>query len=885
MKKLLFLLCIVIASLSLLAQAPARMPANGNARQAPPAIGHVYGKLVDSSGKSIGAASVVFLQNRFDTATKKSKEILLKGTSTQANGDFSMEELPVMGSLKIMFSATGYQPFTQTVSFMPAGNGQNNRPAPAAGNGSMSFDKNLGKVMLKTDVQQLQGITVVSTNSRLRMDIDKKVFNVDKNIVTAGGTGLDVMRNVPSVNVDIDGNISLRNATPQLFVDGRPTTLTLEQIPADAIESVEVITNPSAKYDASGGGAGILNVVLKKNKRTGYNGNLRAGIDRLGAVNGGVDFNARQGKVNFFGSLNVNQRKSNTEGSVSRLNIADNPQTLINQLNDDQSKGRFIFARAGLDYFITNRTTLSLAAFRMNAKFKPNELISIATDSMFSTGTIKSYSERTSPGDRAFNGRGLSFGMKHLFAKEGEEWTADANYFSGDRTNSNLYSTNFFTNGAGSSVNRTLMQKILSGGNDQNLILQTDYIKPVSTKSKLETGLRAQLREFENNNSNYYLNSNTNDYVLIPSTTGNYINQDYVYAAYVSWTSSIKKFGYKVGLRAESSSYEGELMETKQKFSNSYPVSLFPSVFLSQKLSEKDELQASFTRRINRPNFFQLIPFADYTDELNITQGNPDLVPEFTASTEMSYSKTFNKNNNFLASIYYKKTDDLITRYLVKGENPFTSKEAIINTYINAASSQSYGTELTSQNFLNKWLDITTNVNIYNGSIKTDQSSGNSLWSWFGKFNSNFKLPSEFTVQLSATYQSKTILTPGSGGGFGGPPGARGGSGGGPGGGGGFGQAQSAAQGYIEPSYGIDLAVRKNFLKNNALSATLSVSDIFRTRNFNQYSESAFFIQNYNRLRDPQMVRLTLAYRFGKVDATLFKRKNMRSEEGSMQGM
>jgi len=139
------------------------------------------------------------------------------------------------------------------------------------------------------------------------------------------------------------------------------------------------------------------------------------------------------------------------------LNIADNPQTLINQLNDDQSKGRFIFARAGLDYFITNRTTLSLAGFRMNAKFKPNELISIATDSLYNTGTIKSYSERTSPGDRAFNGRGLSFGMKHLFPKEGEEWTADANYFSGDRTNSNLYTTNYFTGEAGSSVNRTLM--------------------------------------------------------------------------------------------------------------------------------------------------------------------------------------------------------------------------------------------------------------------------------------------------------------------------------------------------------------------------------------------------------------------------------------------
>ncbi|MEJ7677325.1 MAG: outer membrane beta-barrel protein [Segetibacter sp.] len=161
--------------------------------------------------------------------------------------------------------------------------------------------------------------------------------------------------------------------------------------------------------------------------------------------------------------------------------------------------------------------------------------------------------------------------------------------------------------------------------------------------------------------------------------------------------------------------------------------------------------------------------------------------------------------------------------------------------------------------------------------------SQNSLWSWFGKFNSNFKLPANFTMQLSATYQSKTNLTPGGGGGFGGPPGARGGAGGGPGGGpGGFGQAQSAAQGYIRPFYGVDIAVKKSFLKNNAASATLSFSDIFRTRKTDQHSESQYFIQDYSRLRDPQMVRLTLAYRFGKIDATLFKRKN--NDTGTQTG-
>ncbi|MEJ7739399.1 MAG: TonB dependent receptor [Chitinophagaceae bacterium] len=872
MKQLFLLTLVTIFSLSLTAQLPAGLPANGG--KAPSNIGHIYGKVVDESGKGISDVSIILLESRLDTLAKKSREILLKGMSTSNNGEFSLEDLPVAGTLKLQISATGYKASEQAVSFRPA-----------AGGSMPSFQKNLGKVTLITDVSQLQTVTVTANTSGLKMDIDKKVFNVDKNIVSSGGTALDVMKNVPSVNVDIDGNVALRNATPQIFVDGRPTTLTLEQIVADAIESVEVITNPSAKYDASGGGAGILNIVLKKNRKTGYNGNIRAGIDKRGAVNSGVDFNARQGKINLFGSVNFNQMKGRTTGTTNRLNIADTPQTFINQVNNNRTNGAFTFARAGLDYFVTNRTTLSLAGFRVHGEFKPSEFISINSDSLYTGGTLKTYNERIAAGNRSvFDGKGLTFGLKHLFPKEGEELSVDANYFSGQNENRSFYTTNYYSGGAGTAVTGTERQRILGSGNDQNIILQTDYVNPLSATFKLETGLRAAFRSRENNNNNYLFSDLANDYVLIPSATSNYKNNDNVYAAYASITSSIKNFGYKIGLRAESSNYSGELTGSGQKFSYTYPVSLFPSIFLSQKLKNSQQLQASITRRVNRPNFFQLMPFVDYTDPLNITKGNPDLVPEFTSSMELSYSKTFKRNNTFLASLYYKKTDNLITRYLDKGINPITGQEAIINTYINANSGQSYGTELTTQIFATTWWDFTANVNLYNSKINTGEAkdaSQNNMWSWFGKFNNNFKLPANFSMQLSAMYQSKTNLTPGGGGGFGGPPGARGGSGGGPGGGGGFGQAQSASQGYIQSYYAVDIAVKKSFLKNNAASATLSFSDIFRTRQTNQHSESAYFIQDYSRLRDPQMVRLTLAYRFGKIDANLFKRKTQT--DGGMQ--
>ncbi len=879
MKKFLVLSTALFFSFISMAQFPGAAPASKTSQQPAPNIGHIYGKVVDSLGKPMTDVTVLLLQNKFDTITKKRKEVLVKGISTKSSGDFSFSDLPVFGQLKIKISATGYSTYEQAISFqMKIDNGsvqKGNSADPSQAMAAMSnalnaFDKDLGNIKLNIDIKQMQAVTVTASKSALRMDIDKKVFSVDKNIVSAGGTAIDVMKNVPSVQVDIDGNVTLRNAPPQLYIEGRPTTLSLDQIPADAIESVEVITNPSAKYDASGGNAGILNIILKKNKKSGYNGNIRTGVDKYGAVNGGADINIRQNKFNFSASVNGNQMKSKTTGTTDRLNFVENPQTQINQVNQNTTNGGFVFGRVGLDYFLTNRTTLSLGAIKVHGEFSPEEIISIRTDTLQNAGIKNSYNERTTKGKRNFNANGLQLGFKQLFPKEGEELTADLNFFSGKNAGNSLYSTDYFTNVNGSKTGN-LLQKVLNNGRNQFLTVQSDYVLPFKkNKSKIETGLRVQLRKLSNDNYNYILNTGTNTYDLIQNATSNYKNTDNVYAGYVSFSSSIKDFGYKLGLRAESSAYEGSLTNTNQKFSNSYPVSLFPSVFLSQKLKNKQEVQFSYTRRINRPNFFQLLPFTDYTDPLNITKGNSNLVPEFTSSFEASYTKNFKGNNTFLTSIYYKQSINLITRYQDKQFDVVIGNEVLINTYINANSSKTYGAEFTSTNTLTKWWDMTSNINIYNSKINTDNIAGKSqdaITSWFGKINNNFKLPKEFTVQLSGTYQSKTNLPISQNSGFG-PP---------------MMQSQSASQGYIKPSYGVDLAIKKTFLKNNVASATLSFNDIFKTRRQQQYSYSDYFQQNYDRLRDPQMIRLTFTYRFGKMDLSLFKRKNLKGD-GGMQG-
>ena len=819
---------------------------------------HLFGKLTDNEGRSVGQATVLLMQSKTDSFTKKSKQILNKSTVSRANGDFSFEDLSLKGKYTLKISSVGFKPYELSVSFFGK-NADGTMQAP-------SSEKDLGKIKLAADAQDLQGVTVVASTPAVKLSADKKIFNVEKNIMSAGGTGVDVMRNVPSVNVDIDGNITMRNSAPQLLVDGRPTTLTLDQIPADAIESVEVITNPSAKYDASGGGAGILNIVLKKNKKTGYNGNVRAGVAKRGALNGGFDFNVRQNKLNFSASLNGNQNKEHTTGTTERTSLLTVPETVTSQTNLNTTHGGFLFAKAGLDYFATNRTTFSLSGIRMHGEFNPYESINISTDSLYNSGKMNFLSQRLTTGNREFNGKGLTFGFKHTFPLKGEELTVDANYFGGKNKNNSSYITDYLNSDG--SINNTELQTATGSGSDKNYTIQSDYVLPLSKTSKLEAGVRAAIRDRVSANNNYLYSDSAKDYLIIPSATNDYKNADRVYAAYATYSNSMKDFSYKLGLRAERSDYTGTLTNLGQTFKNSYPVSLFPSVFVSQKLNNRQELQLSYSRRVNRPNFFQLIPYTDYTDKLNITRGNPNLVPEFTQSFELSYLKTFQKNSTFLGSLYYKHTDNLITRYLSQETDAVSGNPVLINTYINANSSYTAGAEGTVLNTINRWWDISTNLNVYNSKINTANvtTSQAALWSMFGKFNSNFKLPSNFAVQFTTTYQSKTNLPVSSGGGgMGGP----------------MMQSQSSSQGYIKPSWGMDIAVKKSFLKNNAASVSLSMTDIFRSRTNTQYSSSDYFTQRYSRLRDPQLFKLNFAYRFGKIDVSLFNRKSNGGDNGA----
>ena len=840
-------------------------------------VGRMYGKIVDSiTGKSIDAVSIQLIQNKYDSLAKKRKDVIIGGMLTSSNGDFSLDKVPLFGPLKLKITAIGFTTFEQAVSFqikMPAAGA-----ASSAGGFDMSamlnaVDKDLGNIKLQVDAKLLSEVTVSSSKPLFQLGIDRKIYNVEKDVVAAGGTAVDVMKNIPSLTVDLDGNVALRNSAPQIFVDGRPTTMQLDQIPADAIESVEIITNPSAKFDASGGTAGILNVVLKKTKKVGYNGGIRTNIDSRAKVGFGGDFNIRQNKVNVFGSAFFNQRKSISTGNTERYNILDNPTTVLFQDDYNVSKSVFGFGRAGFDYLVDNRNTITANFSFVRGMFEPFNTSDLLVDSLYSVKT-SSYTERIANIEGKFRRLGSQLSYKHNFPKAGREITADATFNSSKNENSNNIVTDYY-NYSTNNIRNSSTQQQNGTGNGKNLVLQTDFTNPLSDKSKIEMGLRASFNKANSTNAFYTVNS-SGQLILQPSSQIDYESNDHVLAGYATFTNKIKEFGYQLGLRAESSGYEGELLKTNEKFSNKFPISFFPSVFISQKMKKDQEVQLNYTRRINRPNFFQLSPFTDSSDFLNLSKGNPGLNPEFTNSIEFSYQKIFKNKDNFLASIYYKNTNGLITRFQELFTSPVNGKDFVLNTYINANSSYVTGLEMTMKNKVTKFWEVTSNVNLFTSKIDIDipnQPEQDQFMSWFGKLNNTFKLPKNFTVQLSGEYQSKSILPPGTGGGGRGMGGFMG-----------FGQS-SSAQGYVRSNYFVDAGIKFEFLKSKAASVSLNINDIFRSRRSYIHSESLYFLQDVFRRRDPQILRLNFSLRFGKFDASLFKRKNMKGEREGMNNM
>lgn len=851
-------------------------------------IGRLYGKVVDESGKGVELSTVQLFGKKFNPATRTLVDTMWAGQLTESNGDFNLEKLPVIGEFELVISFLGYTEVRRKVDFglkmpempkgdsgsmpnMNAGPPRTGATPPSGGfpgggfpnMSGMNFEKDLGNIKLVEGATALKEVVVTGQVSTTTLALDRKAYRVDKDLTAAGGTAQDALKNVPSLSVDLDGNVSLRNGSPQIFLDGRPTTLSLDQIPANDIETVEVITNPSAKFDAGGGAAGIVNIVLKKEKKVGYNGNLRIGGDSRGGYNFGADINARQGKWNVFASAMYNQNKGRGEGETIRNNFFGAPFSTVTQDSRTNMNGLFANGRMGVDYFIDNRNTLTFSGMVMRGKFRPGDEITTTTDLLFPGNTLTNSYVRSSDQNRNFRNLGASLQFKHLFPKKGAEWTADLNYnrvrFEGGSNYLTIYDTGIESR-----------EKQESLGRGSFITVQTDFINPINEHTKIEGGLKATMRDNRNDNANFVFNNPENDWTQISQISDHYKFDDDVYAAYIQASHQRGNWGIQAGLRAESSFYKGALTDRDSSFTIAYPISLFPSVFLTRKLNEGgDQVQLAYTRRVNRPNFFQTMPFTDFTDSLNLRRGNPTLLPEFTNSLELSYQNIFSSGHNLLVSVYYKQASNLIAAYQFTEYDENLGKEVVVTSYANGDNAAAYGVELTMKNSFFGWLDLTHNVNVYQQEVdatNVESALKVSRMSAFVKETVQVKLPKGFSLQFNGEYRTKASFTPVTNNdpfrGGGGMP------------------SQNTAQGYTKSYWFVDASVRKDFLKNQA-SLTLSVQDVFASRKMGSYTTTDFFNQDVFRIMNPQLVRLNFSYRFGKMDTSLFTRKNNRM---NMQG-
>jgi len=820
-------------------------------------MGHFYGKVVDQNNKGLEGITLQLKGNKFDPATKKATEAILGTMLSASNGDFSFENLSVMGNFKLVVTGVGYKKLEKEISFnVKMGAGQNMQDMLAM------VDKDLGNIKIEEAVNNLKDVTVTSTaKPQFEMGIDRKIFNVEKNLTSQGQTAVEVMKSIPNLNVDIDGNVTLRNATPTLLIDNRPTTLTMDQIPADIIERVEIITNPSAKYDATGGNAGILNIVLKKNRKNGYNGGIRAGLDMRGKFNGGGDMNLRDNKFNFSLNANVNGRKSISSSVNDRQILGSTFPTNIETINNSTGNGSFNFYRAGADYFADNRNTFSLYANIMQGGMASTGTQTI--DSIINSNT-KNYSLANSSKFNFLN-KGAQLSYKHLFADKGHELSADFNYNEADNDNWSIINSSI------------LNQRSAGKGNNKNYSFNLDYAREFKNEMKFEAGVKYNDRTEYNKRDQF-----RND-ILIDAISSQYQYGEKVYAAYSNLNFKKNKWSFQLGLRAESRSYAGNILNKRGldslPFSTSYPISLFPSAFINYKVNDKQDFQINYSKRISPPNFFQLLPFPDYSDPQNISVGNPGLKPQFTHSFEVAYNNAYTKGSNFLATAYYKYSTDLITSYVYRDINRASANldSAYFSSSINANTATVYGLELSNKTAVTKWWDLNLSFNLFKSAITATipgQNVNNDLTSWFSKMNNTFKLPNGFSYQFSGQYQAKTILPPG-----GNSAGGGGRMGGGPGG---FGGPQSTAQGYNFPSYDFDMAIKKDWTLSGGRTASLSfsVNDVFKTRVNKTFSQSQYFTQTVSRVRDQQMFRINFSYRFGKFDVNLLRRKSTKGDEG-----
>lgn len=804
------------------------------------ALYEIKGKIVDAATQEpLDFVNVALFKQNVSTPTT--------GVVTNEKGDFILPQVP-NGKYTLQVSFVGYNPI--------------NIPLNVSGK-----ELDMGIIKLLEDSKALSEIQVLGQGTQMKFDIDKKVFSVDQNIASAGGSATEVLQNIPSVDVDNEGNVSLRNnANVEVWINGKPSGLTvdnraqiLQQMPAESIESIEVMTNPSAKFNPEGT-AGIINIVLKKNRKAGYYGSLSAGLmysegAKLGGTIGAsVNYNSSKIDAN----LNIGYRAmSFVSGSdTKRYSLNGNDTTTLLEQKSDMTRAYGgVFFRGGFDYHLADNHTLSLSGFGMSGSGGGTTTTNNTFIDYGTTDILRSY-KRDIDDKGKRQSMSVSLDYKWDIDKKGSNLMTSMSYSSHLRGSSDfIQQTDLLTSSAVPSL--SILQS--ATGTNSEWMFKVDYTKKFSSTSRIEAGW--QSTSSDRFSPSYSRDSLLHSEILPYFNEFNYKEQ--IHAGYLTYgTKFFDKLSLQAGLRAEymvrsadntTKNSAGELTTEPVDLSPSFK--LFPSLYLSYSLPKNNELQLNYTNRINRPRGRQINPFRDYSDSTNISYGNAALTPEYANSLELNYIKSW-EEHSMSASTYYRFTDDVIQNV------QFLNGGTMETTYMNLARSTSAGVEIVAKDRLFKILNLTSSINIYynkldstryispyDASVSTLIPQQENL-TWSGRVMANVILGKNTFGQISGEYSAPRLI----------------------------------AQGYETASYSIDLGLRQTFMNRN-LSLNLMVRDLLNSRKRNTVIWGDGYYQTSESYFNGRMIGLTVTYNFGNTKPKQSDKKKMDTPSNTDMNM
>lgn len=787
---------------------------------------NVQGRITDArTGEAVSYA----------TATLKlpGSDQLLKGAVSDESGEFTIGDLKA-GDYHLVISFIGYKDLIRDIHIVE--------------------NTNLGNLSIEEDSQVLGEVQVVGQKAQMKFELDKKVFNVEQNLSSIGGTASDVLTQIPSVEVDHEGQVSLRgNSNVTVWINGKASGLSsenrgdiLRQLPSESIERVEVVTNPSSKY-SSEGSAGIINIILKRDRRSGYFGSIQTGADNSGGYNASGNINYSSGKLEAFANVGYRHNVFRNGGYSDRYALDGNSNeiSLLHQENTGKMTGNYTMLRGGLTWLPTSKDRFSLSGMAWLGGYRRNN----TTDYLFTESVSDGYSrQRLQHEDADHDFYNVELGYKHDFSESSSlDFTATYSYMDLGMT------IDYDDRTTDHAATSTLFQRQGGGNQITTWDAQLDYTKRWSNGSQLEAGYKGT---WQRNNSpvSLYTGQAKTDLSFDADRYNRFLYNQDVHAAYLTYGGKIGNFSYQGGLRGEYTritgqpvlwdvSIGGEMNGTS--YDNDY-FRLFPSAFLSYALPHGNEIQLNYTRRITRPGVLQLNSFRNITDATNISYGNPELTPSYTNAFELNYIKSWD-NHTLSASAYYRTSDDIIQQIRFMGEG-----NVMYSTFENVSQSQSAGLELVGKNNLFRILDLTSTANLFyyklDGfnfrpaeAINEVFDDGNENFAWNARIIANTLLPWGLSFQVTGNYNSRQVI----------------------------------AQGSSEASFSMDAGLRKSFM-DRTLNIAISARDLFNSRKWKSHTSGTSFRQYAENWWGGRYIGLTLSWSFGNMKT---KRDQMPIQE------